>query len=277
MSKKISIGVMQGRLLPKYQGRYQAHPVDNWKPEFKLAKTKSLDCIEFILDYNDIEKNPLMNEVGIKEIKKEVNNSGVKVLSVCADYFMEAPFHKDNEHEISKSQNILKRLIDSSVMIGIENIIIPCVDQSSLKVQDFEKFILNIKELINYAEKNSINICWETDLPPKEFKNLIESFPNTNIKVNYDIGNSASLGYNIIEEFEYYGNYISDVHIKDRLLNGGSVELGTGNADFNSLLNELTKIEYSGLIILQAYRDDQGLNIFNKQYEFFINKFKPLI
>ena len=66
---------------------------------------------------------------------------------------MEAPFHKDNEHEISKSQNILKRLIDSSVMIGIENIIIPCVDQSSLKVQDFEKFIINIKELINYAEK----------------------------------------------------------------------------------------------------------------------------
>ena len=60
-------------------------------------------------------------------------------------------------------------------------------------------------------------------------------------------------------------------------MNGGSVELGTGNADFNSLLNELTKIEYSGLIILQAYRDDQGLNIFNKQHEFFINKFKKLI
>ena len=47
---------MQGRLLPKYQGRYQAHPVDSWKPEFKLAKSKSLDCIEFILDYNDVEK-----------------------------------------------------------------------------------------------------------------------------------------------------------------------------------------------------------------------------
>jgi len=277
MSKKINIGVMQGRLLPKYQGRYQAHPVDNWKPEFKLAKSKSLDCIEFILDYNDVEKNPLMNEKGITEIKKEVNDNEVKVLSVCADYFMEAPFHQDNDYEISKSQNILKRLIDSSAILGIENIIIPCVDKSSLQVQYFEKFILNIEELINYAEKNSINICLETDLPPKEFKSLIDSFPNSNIKVNYDIGNSASLGYNIKEEFKYYGNYISDVHIKDRLLNGGSVELGTGNADFNSLLSELTKIEYSGLIILQAYRDDQGLNIFDKQYEFFINKFNQLI
>jgi len=277
MSKKINIGVMQGRLLPKYQGRYQAHPVDSWKPEFKLAKSKSLDCIEFILDYNDVEKNPLMNENGIAEIKKEVNDNDVKVLSVCADYFMEAPFHQDNNYEISKSKKILKRLIDSAVKIGIENIIIPCVDKSSLEVQYFEKFILNIEELINYAEKNSINICLETDLPPKEFKSLIDSFPNSNIKVNYDIGNSASLGYNIKEEFKYYGNYISDIHIKDRLLNGGSVELGTGNADFNLLLSELTKIDYSGLIILQAYRDDQGLNIFDKQYEFFMNKFNQLL
>ena len=52
MSKKINIGVMQGRLLPKYQGRYQAHPLDSWKPEFKIAKSKSLDCIEFILVFN---------------------------------------------------------------------------------------------------------------------------------------------------------------------------------------------------------------------------------
>ena len=29
---------MQGRLLPKYQGRYQAFPVGNWKDEFKVAK-----------------------------------------------------------------------------------------------------------------------------------------------------------------------------------------------------------------------------------------------
>ena len=272
MSKKINIGVMQGRLLPKYQGRYQAHPVDNWKPEFKLAKTKSLDCIEFILDYNDIEKNPLMNEEGIKEIKKEVNNSGVKVLSVCADYFMEAPFHQDNQHEISKSQNILKRLIDSSVMIGIENIIIPCVDQSSLKVQNFEKFILNIKELINYAEINSINICLETDLPPKEFKTLIDSFPNNNIKVNYDIGNSASLGYNIIEEFECYGERISDIHIKDRELGGGSVFLGTGVANFPLFNKILSNIDFKGPIIMQAYRDDEGAEIFKKQFNWFKKK-----
>ena len=60
-------------------------------------------------------------------------------------------------------------------------------------------------------------------------------------------------------------------------MNGGSVELGTGDADFDALVIELKKIDYSGLIILQAYRDDQGINIFDRQYDFFIKKFKELI
>jgi L-ribulose-5-phosphate 3-epimerase len=47
---------MKGRLLPKYQGRYQALPVDYWQQEFELAKEIGLDCIEFILDFNGAEK-----------------------------------------------------------------------------------------------------------------------------------------------------------------------------------------------------------------------------
>ena len=51
------VGVMQGRLLAKYHGRYQAHPVGYWQQEFEVAKKIGLDCIEFILDFNDFEKN----------------------------------------------------------------------------------------------------------------------------------------------------------------------------------------------------------------------------
>ena len=44
------IGVMQGRLLPKYKGRFQAHPKDTWHDEFALANSLGLDLIEFIFD-----------------------------------------------------------------------------------------------------------------------------------------------------------------------------------------------------------------------------------
>ena len=48
-------GVMPGRLGPKYDGRYQAHPVNSWQKEFPVAVDLGLDCIEFILDFNDFK------------------------------------------------------------------------------------------------------------------------------------------------------------------------------------------------------------------------------
>ena len=63
------LGVMQGRLLPKYQGRYQAHPVGYWQDEFSVAAEVGLDCIEFILDYNQVEENPLFSHSGRQQFE----------------------------------------------------------------------------------------------------------------------------------------------------------------------------------------------------------------
>ncbi len=72
MTNNYKIGVMQGRLLPKYQSRYQAHPLGYWQNEFAVAASYDIDCIEFILDFELYEKNPLMTEAGIDEIKKKL-------------------------------------------------------------------------------------------------------------------------------------------------------------------------------------------------------------
>ena len=60
-------GIMQGRLLPKYKGNYQAHPVGYWSKEFSLAREFGFDCIEFILDYDQNQKNPLLSESGLEK------------------------------------------------------------------------------------------------------------------------------------------------------------------------------------------------------------------
>ena len=46
---------------------------------------------------------------------------------------------------------------------------------------------------------------------------MLNALPHPVIKVNYDSGNSASLGYSVTEEFAAYGNRIGSIHIKDRL------------------------------------------------------------
>jgi L-ribulose-5-phosphate 3-epimerase len=265
------IGVMQGRLLPKFEGRYQAHPVNYWQKEFQIAKDNNLDCIEFILDFNKYELNPLLNEKGIEEIKELSLKTGVAVKTVCADYFMESPLFIEDSLIYKSNQQVLLKLIKNSNEIGINNIVIPCVDKSSLDNKfKVNAFVKALKPALQLCEIYQINISLETDLNPDLFIELISKFDSNNITVNYDIGNSASLGYNPAEELEAYGDRISDIHIKDRELGGGPVILGTGNADFKLFFDLLKNYNYTGPFVMQAFRDDEGVEIFKQQLQWIL-------
>ena len=268
MNKKI--GIMQGRLLPKYQGRYQAHPLGYWQNEFPIASKLGLDSIEFILDFNNAEENPLLAPGGLESIQKAEENNSIKVRSICADYFMESPIHSNNTITVDNSISILVRLIRNASLMNVKDIVIPCVDQSSLKNERYKNnFINNIKTITSIAEDANINICLETDLAPTPFANMIDLIGSKNVTINYDIGNSAAMGYDPVEEFRAYGDKISDLHVKDRLVGHGPVPLGKGNADILKVFELLSKNDYQGIIIFQAFRDDEGVEIFKDQLNWF--------
>ena len=119
------LGVMQGRLLPKYKGRYQAHPFGYWQNEFLYAANFGLDCIEYILDFENAVSNPLLTKKGRNEIKSYVARTGVKVISICADYFMEAPLHDNNDKKVIKSLSVLHQLINASVAVSYTHLTLP--------------------------------------------------------------------------------------------------------------------------------------------------------
>jgi L-ribulose-5-phosphate 3-epimerase len=265
-----SIGIMQGRLLPKYEGRYQAHPLGYWQKEFKIAAQINLQFIEFIFDRNDFEKNPLFSSSGVVEILKVCNETGIGVRSVCADYLMEDPFHSLNSNIVSKSQDVISALLKNLALLEVKDLVVPCVDHSKLETEDdFQRFKINIFPIVELAERYDINISLETDLQPVLFGQLLDYLPFSNITVNYDTGNSASLGYDPLEEFAIYGNKISDIHIKDRKFNSGSVLLGTGDVKFDRFFEALKTINYSAPFIMQVYRDDEGVSVFKSQLEVF--------
>ena len=134
---------------------------------------------------------------------------------------------------------------------------------------------------MKYANTSGINLSLETSLSPNEFKKLIFAFKPLDIKVNFDMGNSASLGYNPNEEIDLLGDFIVNVHIKDRVRNGGTVPLGSGDTDFVTVFNKLKNVNYSGDFILQAARQDlhenkekKDINVTIKNY---INFIKPFL
>lgn len=259
---------MQGRLLPKYRGRYQAHPVGYWQDEFRRARDLGLSCIEFILDFEGMESNPLMTNEGIEEIQAVVSATGVGVRTVCADYFMEAPLHHADPMVARDSLDVLRRLIEAGRRLGLTDVVIPCVDQSRIADDAaMSRFVIRLMQAIDAAESASVNLCLETDLAPAPFAELLGRFGSTRVTVNYDTGNSASLGYDPVEELRLYGDRITDIHIKDRVRNGGSVILGAGAAEFGRFLSALRPLNFQGPFILQAYRDDEGFDVFRHQLE----------
>ncbi len=183
---------------------------------------------------------------------------------------MEAPLHDPCPKKAAYAQNILSRLLDSGHKLGLTGVVVPCVDKSSLQDRNTQhRLVTNLLPLVEKAEALAINLALETDLPPQSFTELLQAFGCQRVTVNYDTGNSAALGFDPIEELACYGDRISDIHIKDRVLNGGPVELGSGDTKFDEFFDALRKFNYVGPFILQAYRDDEGMAIFQKQLDWF--------
>jgi L-ribulose-5-phosphate 3-epimerase UlaE len=264
------LGIMQGRLSTRYMGRYQAFPKHAWQSEFYIAQDLGFQRMEFILDFNDAEENPLMSENGIEEIKKLEALTSVKVKSICADYFMEAPLF--NKKFQSQSCNVLEKLIKNASHLGVKDIVIPCVDQSTLASEtDRSELISVLNSFTNQAKSSGVLLNLETDLNPGDFKSLLSKLDTNVVKVNYDIGNSASLGFDPEEEFSAYGEFISDLHIKDRVLGGASVPLGTGNANFEKVFELLKEFKFDGNIVMQAARAEgiaKDLSLLEEQVVF---------
>jgi L-ribulose-5-phosphate 3-epimerase len=108
------------------------------------------------------------------------------------------------------------------------------------------------------AERTGVELHLETDLDPDAFRRFLSQVEHPLVKVNYDSGNSASLGYHPTKELAAYGERVGSVHIKDRVRGGSTVPLGTGDTDFEALFAGLRGLRYSGDFVLQVARGVAG-------------------
>jgi hexulose-6-phosphate isomerase len=250
---------MQGRLVPPEPGRFQSFPRERWESEFSYAPQVPFDYIEWIYDLYGREVNPLGTSAGVERLNRLSRSSGVSIRSVCADYFMDKPLLRCSEREIEERLQELRRIVQNARAVGVNRVVIPFVDASAIRSAEDLAAVRNaVAAAMPIAHETEVEIHLETSLGPAEFAGLLEELPDPMLKVNYDSGNSASLGYSPVDEFRAYGERIGSVHIKDRLLNGGTVPLGTGNADFHSLFACLEKIEYRGDFTQQVARGVPG-------------------
>lgn len=254
------IGIMQGRLVPPTDGKIQTFPRSNWRKEFPIAQQVGLTFIEWIYDEYGEDVNPLRDDSGIETLRSLSAEHGVQIRSLCADYFMDKPLLRCTPNERNTRLEKLLWLLNQSKNAGINYIILPFVDASRFETQaeidDFTQ-IMNHR-VIPLAERLEIEIHLESSLPPEAIIDLLGKIPSPFFQMNYDSGNSSSLGYHPDDEFAAYGNRIGSIHIKDRILGGTTVPLGTGSTNFDSVFRNIQEIGYEGPFVLQVARGKSG-------------------
>jgi hexulose-6-phosphate isomerase len=259
------IGIMQGRLSPRIDGKIQAYPEKSWQNEFHLAKEIGYSAIEWIVE-EPLEKNALMSELGRDSINQLISETGIKIEFVCADIFMQQPFVRVSNSTVEENKRYLNQILINAKKIGAIGVEIPFVDSSSIKNGvDYSELISRLQKGFELAGEIGIGISLETDLDANAFKELLERVNLEHVKANYDIGNSASLGYDPMEELNSYGHKIWNVHVKDRKLKGTTVPLGSGDAKIKQVFTKLKEIQYSGGITMQAARGENDVSTAKEQ------------
>ena len=255
----VPIGIMQGRLLPPTADRIQCFPRSGWEEEFPRAAQAGLDSIEWIYDLHGADVNPLATDSGIATLLRLSRQHGVALRSVCADYFMDRPLVRATPSERGERLATLRWLLERCHQCGMGRMVLPFVDASRIESQEDARAVIEaLRSGLPELERTRVEIHLETSLGPEAFRALVSEVNHPLVKINYDSGNSAALGYDVREEFAAYGQHVGSVHIKDRLRGRGTVPLGTGAVDFSVLFRCLQASKYAGPIVLQAARGAPG-------------------
>ena len=250
---------MQGRLSALVGDRIQAFPWPSWREEFAIAGQHGFRLMEWTLDQDRLHENPLLTPAGQAAIRELSRRHGLAIPSLTGDCFMQVPFWKAPAGVREGLERDFLAVADACAAVGISMIVVPLVDNGRLETAVQEDLLVAF--LHRHAARHAargLRVLFESDFGPAPLRTFIDRLDPGVFGLNYDTGNSAALGFDPVEEFAAYGDRIVNVHIKDRLLGGGTVPLGAGGADFDTVFEQLARIKYPGNFILQTARAADG-------------------
>ena len=118
-SKIARVGFMQGRLSPIVDNKIQAFPWEHWEEEFSSANSLDIRIMEWTLDQENLDNNPVMTQEGRDKIKTLSNQFNVNIPSLTGDCFMQFPFWKSHGREKVTLEKTFLSIFDSCQKLEI--------------------------------------------------------------------------------------------------------------------------------------------------------------
>lgn len=251
------IGILQGRLTPSRGRGIQFFPDENWEKEFIDARSIGLEAIELLVRPKGLREHPLMTEAGRVRLRELSGETGVAIPSVHGYYVPEDAYAAD-----------LLDIVRATAEIGATAVLVSFFHEKKLGSSpdaSWKRAHELLAPAAEAAKDLGVTLGIEAELPAEALLGFIEeALAPEAFGVYYDLGNQFACGFPVADEIRLLGERIVGVHVKDRLPNtdpnveSRTVPLGEGCADFKNAFAALRDTGYSGHLILQAARGEDG-------------------
>jgi L-ribulose-5-phosphate 3-epimerase len=250
------VGVMQGRLSPRPCDRLQAFPHETWSDEFSIGKRLGFDYLEWIFEAPRAAENPIANAAGRAAIRACAGESGLPVISVCADYFMVRRLAGGTAAERAENVTALKELVRWTCDIGATRILLPLLETSAVSSSELQAQVVeSLSQVTETLTMYGVTLGLEMEIPGAEYARLIRRIGHDRVRAYYDTGNSTAQGFDVADDIVPLLPLLEAVHLKDRVLHGTSRRFGQGATNFSGLFSRLQSSGYRGDFLLQHYFD----------------------
>jgi len=147
----------------------------------------------------------------------------------------------------------LNVLIERAAQLEAPVIVLPVLDVGELGDATDDAILLeSLMEPLALAHSRGVTLALESNTPAARYLNLVRQAADPALSICFDTGNRVALGHDIVADIHLLAPYVSEVHIKDRLLKGPNVPLGEGAAPLHAFLDAVTSGPYSGPFILET-------------------------
>jgi len=231
--------MMQGRLLPHSLDRYQVFPEERWRREIEEADALGYDGLELLVDRERV-CNRIMASVK-RTLPKYV------FPSACLDIL--AHVGPVGSVEFERALNECGELCES---LEVEVWVLPLVEANAPK--DQRELVCYLSVVEDCLGSSTDKVAIECDLP---VDSLLAALGESAFGLCYDIGNARARGARPESELPMLGDKLKHIHIKDRIVGGPNVPLGTGAVDLAAVGDSLRAIQYQGFLACEtAYGED---------------------
>jgi len=210
-----------------------------------LAKSLGFDGVEVSLGRNPIEgKLPLDNADRISDYLQAFKAHDFKPAGTCLDIL-----HVNYLKNDKLGQKWVADGADLTKKLGAKVMLLPFFGKGALTTDAEKEYVGDVlRELAPHAEQAGITLGLENTISAEDNVRIMDRARSKAVLVYYDIGNSASRGFDVVREIDWLGKKrICQMHWKDN-----PHYLGEGKIDLEAVVRAVSRIGFEGFANLET-------------------------